>query len=53
MKQYRLTDGSEWTAQQIADLTGASVSTVRNRLSKSREPYRVLARRGLRDRGFT
>ena len=51
MKQYRLTDGSEWTAQQIAELTGASVSTVRNRLRQTREPYRVLARRGLRDRG--
>ena len=53
MKAYRLSDGSEWTAQKLAELTGASVSAVRNRLRQSREPYRVLARRGLKDQGYT
>ncbi len=50
MKAYRLTDGSEWTAQQISRLTGASVAAIRTRLRFSRDPYKVLARRGLRDR---
>lgn len=52
-KVYTLDDGSHWTARKIANLTGVSLQTARNRLQKSLDPARVLARRGLttRDRG--
>ncbi|WP_156015516.1 hypothetical protein [Thioalkalivibrio sp. ARh3] len=50
LTRYRLTDGSEWTAREIADLTGVTPARARDRLRQSREPHRVLARKGLRAR---
>ena len=45
VKQYKLSDGKVWTAQQVADKAGLSISTARCRLCKSSDIAKVFAPR--------
>jgi hypothetical protein len=42
-KLYKLDDGSEWTAKQVAEFTGCPRSTASTRLSYYTDPAKVLA----------
>ncbi len=43
MKTYKLTDGKTWTAAEVVELTGLSITTIRCRLNRTDDVEEVFA----------